>query len=96
MTRYDRIIKLLQSLNPSQILLIDESEKHSGHQHLGDRAHEGETHYSLVIVSSQFNGLSRLDRQRLVNSVLQVEFENGLHALQMKTYLPEEYGQTIA
>ncbi len=96
-SRYDRILQALQPLEATQIILVDESHKHAGHvEHLGDAVHTGETHYNLLLVTSKFKDVSRIDRQRMVNGLLEDEFKNGLHAFQMKLYSPEEYGQTLA
>ncbi len=85
MNRYERIEKVLKTLNPIFMELKDDSHKHAGHvaEH-GTVTGDGETHYKLVLVSSEFNGLSRIERQQKVNALLADEFKNGLHAFQMK------------
>ncbi|PWU16204.1 MAG: BolA family transcriptional regulator [Bdellovibrio sp.] len=50
-----------------------------------------ETHFRLVVVSPAFQGFSRVDRQRQVYSLLSEEREQGLHALALWTYTPEEW-----
>ena len=46
---------------------------------------------SAVIVSSAFDGLSLLQRQRLVLGLVKEEIKSGeLHALSVKTFTPEE------
>ena len=90
--RTQRIIQALQSLQPIELKLADDSYKHASHvEHLGDQAGVGETHFHLTLVSEKFEGLSRIDRQRLVNDLLADEFKNGLHALQMKLHSRIEY-----
>ncbi len=90
--RHDRIIQALQTLHPVELDLVDESHKHSSHvEHLGEAAAQGETHFHLTLVSEKFEGISRIDRQRLVNDRLADEFKNGLHALQMKLLSVIEY-----
>lgn len=91
--RHNRIIKALESLHPSHLELLDDSHKHASHvEHLGEAAGSGETHFRLTLVCEKFDGLSRIDRQRLINDLLADEFQKGLHALQMKLYSPQEYG----
>ncbi len=46
--------------------------------------------FSVIVVSSKFEGMSRLKRHRLVNSSLGDQFEQ-LHALSLKTLTPEQY-----
>jgi BolA protein len=71
---------LMQKLAPHHLKLEDESARHAGHA--GARA-GGETHYAVTIVSSQFNGLARVERSRMVHTILADEFSTGLHALSL-------------
>ena len=46
-------------------------------------------HFEAVIVSPEFAGKSRVQRQQCVNQVLRAHFDSGeLHALSMKTFTP--------
>lgn len=72
---------LTQLFAPSELLVRDDSAKHAGHA--GARP-EGETHYKVEIVSPAFEGKSRVEMQRAVNSALKDEFDSGLHALSIK------------
>lgn len=48
-------------------------------------------HFQALIVSSAFDGLSRVQRQQRVNAVLQAHFESEvLHALSMQCLTPAE------
>ncbi|GAM97532.1 cell division protein BolA [alpha proteobacterium U9-1i] len=87
-TRASRIEAAVEAgFAPHEMLLIDESAKHAGHA--GARP-GGETHYRLRVVSTVFDGLSRVARQRLVNEALAGEFASGLHALSLELKSPEE------
>ncbi len=49
-------------------------------------------HFEALIVSASFAGRNRVQRQQLVNRILQQHFDSGeLHALSMKTQTPEEW-----
>ncbi len=49
-------------------------------------------HFEALIVSAEFAGKSRIQRQQCVNAVLRAYFDSGeLHALSMKTHSPEEW-----
>jgi stress-induced morphogen len=49
-------------------------------------------HYSVVVVSPQFEGKLPLKQHRLVNAALAEELASGeLHALQLKTLTPTEW-----
>jgi stress-induced morphogen len=51
-------------------------------------------HYSVVVVSPEFEGKLLLKRHRMVNHALDGPLETGeLHALQMKTLTPAEYAK---
>lgn len=50
-------------------------------------------HFEALIVSAEFAGQSRVQRQQRVNQVLRAHFDSGeLHALSMKTLTPQEWG----
>lgn len=79
------MLEALKALNPIQIELKNDSDKHRGHaHHLGGAGFSGETHYKLKLVSALFDGVSRVDRQRMVMDLLKEEFNTGLHALEIK------------
>jgi BolA protein len=82
MIRSDRIRDILiKVFAPSALEVVDDSHKHAGHA--GARP-EGETHYTITIVSVEFAGQSRVATQRAILSALKPEFETGLHALSIK------------
>ncbi len=62
----------------------------------GTRAQVNDTtgtqdHYEAIIVSSVFEGKTRIDRQRFVMELLDRELKSGeIHALTMKTWTPVE------
>ncbi len=78
MSRAHRIRSALQSLDPTELDVIDDSEKHRGH---GGWREGGETHYTVRIRARALEGLSRVDCHRRINALLASEFERGLHAL---------------
>jgi BolA protein len=81
--------QLLEAFAPVHFVLTDESAKHAGHA--GARP-GGETHYNVAMVSAAFNGVSRVERQRLVYHALREEFDTGLHALSLDLKTPAEAG----
>ena len=49
-------------------------------------------HFEALIVSAEFAGKNRVQRQQRVNQVLRRHFDSGeLHALSMKTQTPDEW-----
>jgi BolA protein len=83
---------LTQAFTPTVIRIEDDSARHAGHS--GARP-GGETHYSVLLVSSAFQGVNRVARSRAVHAALAGEFgpaeEGGLHALALTLRTPEEH-----
>ncbi|MCJ9428141.1 BolA family protein [Kordiimonas marina] len=77
--------KLTEALAPVELAVIDESERHRGH---GGYREGGESHFRVEITSQAFEGKSRLERQRMVMSVLKEELAGPVHALSVKADLP--------
>lgn len=86
--RADRIAALLQAaFPPAEVAVQDDSHRHAGHA--GARP-EGETHYTVRVVSPAFAGMSRVARSRAAHEALAAEFGSGLHALSLRLQTPEE------
>ncbi len=76
--------KITNEFKPEWLELENESSRHAVPA-------GSESHFRLVIVSTSFVGLSRVDRQRKVYDLLKDERAQGLHALALWTYTPEEW-----
>lgn len=48
-------------------------------------------HFEAVIVSEEFAGLSRIQRQQRVNKTLGERMNGEIHALSMKTFTAQEW-----
>lgn len=48
-------------------------------------------HFEAVVVSGEFSGLSRIQRQQRVNKTLGDRMTTDIHALSMKTFTPQEW-----
>ena len=81
------MLRRLDSLNPTRVELIDDSEKHWGH---GGYNPAGESHFTLLIESPSFEGKSRLERQRMVHQALGELVGERVHALSIKAKAPGE------
>ena len=77
----------LESLKPTRLELVDDSEKHRGH---GGYNPAGESHFSLAIESAAFAGKSRVERQRMVHRALGDLLDSRVHALSIKARAPGE------
>ena len=84
----DRLQNVLQTgFAPERLEIVDDSSKHAGHA----GAHpEGESHFTVTIVSPAFEGLSRVERQRRVYAALSEELAGPVHALSVKALTPGE------
>ena len=71
-------VKLRESFAPTHLIVTDDSHRHAGHA--GARP-GGQTHFSIEIVSGAFEGKSRVDTHRAINTLLAEEFSDGVHAL---------------
>ncbi|MBL7545860.1 MAG: BolA family transcriptional regulator [Bdellovibrionaceae bacterium] len=78
--------KLSESLSPVYLYIEDESANHS--------VPEGaESHFKVIVVSRDFDALSKVMRHQRVYSLLNDEFKKGLHALSIRAYTLSEWEQ---
>lgn len=85
MNRKSRIAEHLTSgLNPMHLEVLDESHMHN--------VPEGaESHFKVLAVSEAFSGKKLIDRHRRVNALVRDELANGLHALAIHAWTPQEW-----
>lgn len=72
---------------PTRLEIINDSATHRGHT--GDDG-SGESHFTIEIESAAFAGISRLQRQRMVNAALGDIPGNRVHAVAVKARAPGE------
>jgi BolA protein len=82
--------KLLDAFSPVELQIHNESHKHAGHSGIKGLPQTGETHFDIVIVADAFKGRSRVERHRMVNSVLADELAGPVHALSIRAKSPDE------
>lgn len=78
---------LIAAFAPTSLAVINDSARHHGHA--GDDG-SGESHFTVEIESPTFAGVSRLERQRMVNRALGDIPGQRVHALAIKTRAPGE------
>jgi len=84
----DTIIKKLEErFAPERLEVLDESYRHKGHA--GARP-GGETHFRVKITSAEFDGLTRIERHRLITDCLAEELAGPIHALKLRARSPYE------
>lgn len=81
--------KITEAYQPLHLEVINESSSHN--------VPEGsESHFKIIIVSPAFAGKNLLARHRMINSTLEDELKNEIHALALHTYTEEEWQKTSA
>jgi BolA protein len=86
-TRLDRIRqRVTERLAPQQLDIGDDSAQHAGHP----GAASGGGHYSIRIVSQQFEGVNRVTRHRLVYDCVLDMMHTEVHALAITALAPSE------
>ena len=82
-----RMNELLAPLSPEVFEFEDKSPFHAGHA-----GNKGGGHYAVLIVSSAFDGMNRVARQRKVLELLTDLFDSKqIHALSIAAKTPAEY-----
>ena len=79
--------KLTQAFAPSRLQVDDDSARHAGHA--GARE-GGESHFSVVIEAAAFEGVPRVQRQRMVYAAVAEELAGPVHALSVRALAPGE------
>ena len=82
--------RLTERLAPESLIVEDDSASHAGHAGAASGSH-----YNLTIVSAGFQGKSRVARHRLVYDALAEAMRNGIHALAIAAYTPEERAKRL-
>jgi BolA protein len=78
---------ITEAFAPTRLAVIDDSERHRGHAgHDGS----GESHFTVEIESAAFAGVSRVERQRMINRALGDIPGQRVHALAIKARAPGE------
>ena len=76
--------RLTQALAPTFLEVIDDSHKHAGHA----GAQGGGGHFTVKIVSAQFEGKSMLEQHRMIYRLFEQEMKQQIHALALRTAAP--------
>ena len=82
MNRKQRIDKILsKKFNEFLLEIIDNSNLHIGHNNFDGK---NETHIKIILTKKNNYSLNRLNIHRMINNLLEDEFKNGLHSLEIK------------
>ena len=72
--------KLRNSIQPSEIEIIDNSSKHIGHKSFI----KGKFHLKIIIKSDYLNSFGRIQAQKKIMKLLENELKEKIHALELK------------
>lgn len=86
MTTVAEIRQRLAALEPLSIDISDDSALHAGHA----GARSGGGHYSITIVSTQFQGKNTVARHRLIYETLGDMMRTSIHALAIRALTADE------
>jgi BolA family transcriptional regulator, general stress-responsive regulator len=78
--------RLNAALSPETVHIDDDSAAHAGHAGAASGSH-----YTVTIVTARFAGKPRVARHRLVYDALADEMRQGIHALAIKAFTPDEF-----
>lgn len=81
------LVRLTAALAPTRLVVTDDSDAHRGH---GGHDPRGESHFSVEVESPLFEGVGRVQRQRMVNAPLADLLADRVHALAIKARAPGE------
>jgi BolA protein len=81
--------RLNEAFQPRFLEVHDNSAAHAGHE----GAINGGGYFRVVIVAEAFRDLNRVAGQRKVFAALSDLMESDIHALEMRTYSPEQWEQ---
>ena len=76
--------KLEAATRPEVLEVLNESGMHNVPS-------DAETHFRVVVVSSRFEGATRLGRHRVVHRALEEELAGPIHALAIDALTPAEW-----
>lgn len=80
--------KLSRSLEPSELIIRNDSALHQHHEHAPKTMH---SHFHVRIVSPRFIGLTAVQRHRLVYQILEKDLKGEIHALSLDCQPPSDH-----
>jgi stress-induced morphogen len=78
------INKLTEAFSPRHLQVVNESHMHSVPP-------ESETHFKVILAAPAFAGKRQVQRHQAIYACLAHELQNGVHALALHTFSPDEW-----
>jgi len=83
------IAKLSEAFDPAHLSVLNESYMHAVPA-------GSETHFKVVLATDAFVGKRQVQRHQAVYACLADELKNGVHALALHTFSPDEWQASAA
>lgn len=85
----DKIEQILgENIHATVLTILDDSNKHKGHT---GAIESGGGHFHVLIVSTDFEGLTLVARHKKIYALLMNTLKEQIHALGIKALTPQEY-----
>ncbi|MES2673387.1 MAG: BolA/IbaG family iron-sulfur metabolism protein [Pseudomonadota bacterium] len=81
------VTKLTSVFQPTHLQVLNESYMHSVPP-------GSETHFKVTLVAASFVGKRQVQRHQAVYACLAEELKNGVHALALHTFSPDEWAKS--
>ena len=80
--------KIEHAFKPTFLQVENESHMHSGPK-------DAQSHFKLVLVTAEFEGLNKVKQHQAVYQVLADELAGPVHALALHTYTPQTWAESM-
>ena len=80
--------KILKGFCPNHFTIVNESHLHGGPSQ--------ESHFKITVVSEVFSGVARVKRHQKIYKSLEDEMSQGIHALALHLYSPDEFAAKVS
>jgi len=78
------VVKLTEAFRPTYLEVLNESHRHSVPP-------GSETHFKVVIAAEAFSSKRQVQRHQAIYACLADELKNGVHALALHSFSPDEW-----
>ena len=78
---------LMEQFDADYVHVTDNSHRHAGHKGI-DKV--GDSHFHVTVITSQFEGVSLVQRHRMVYDRLKDPIKMGVHAIEITAKTPNE------
>jgi len=82
-------LKPAQAFKPMHLQIENESHMHNVPK-------DSETHFKVVLVTHEFDGLNKVKQHQAVYKVLAEELAGSAHALALHTFSPDTWNASVA